>query len=77
VIPRQRFEEFEKFYTMEVLRNPWYRYGQAFMNYFPDIEMSFNNYNMSYSSHELWEEPNASKARAMCLEWIDDTIDPR
>jgi len=70
MITQQQFQEFEQFYLMEVLKNPWYRYGQAFMNYFPEVEMSFNNYNLSYSTHQLWEEKNANTARNMCLEWI-------
>jgi hypothetical protein len=70
MITQQQFQEFEQFYLMEVLKNPWYRYGQAFMTYFPEVEMSFNNYNLSYSTHQLWEEKNANTARNMCLEWI-------
>ena len=32
--------EFEKDFTIKVLANPTYRYGQAFLNYFPWVHNS-------------------------------------
>ena len=34
--------EFEKDYTIKVLSNPTYRYGQAFLNYFRWVHESMN-----------------------------------
>ena len=35
--------EFEKDFTLKVLANPTYRYGQAFLNYFPWVGKSMEN----------------------------------
>lgn len=35
--------EFEKDFTHKVLANPNYRYGQAFLNYFPWVYNSMNS----------------------------------
>ena len=34
--------EFEKDFTLKVLANPTYRYGQAFLNYFPWVSKSMD-----------------------------------
>ena len=39
----QEFEEFEKRYLFEVLKNPDYRLGQAFINNYRDISNSIIN----------------------------------
>ncbi len=43
MISKQQYEEFLKDYTIEVLRNPDYRLGQAFLNYFPAVDRLMNN----------------------------------
>lgn len=43
MISKQEYEEFLKNYTVEVLRNPDYRLGQAFLNYFPAVDRNINN----------------------------------
>ena len=35
--------EFEKDFTLKVLANPTYRYGQAFLNYFSWVDDSMRN----------------------------------
>ena len=37
IISKEDFEKFEKKYMLDVIRDPTYRYGQAFMNYFIDL----------------------------------------
>jgi hypothetical protein len=37
-ITMQEFEEFEREFLFEKIKNPWYRLGQAFLNKFPEIE---------------------------------------
>ena len=34
-ISQQQYEEFVKYFTWEYMQNPYYRVGQAFINYFP------------------------------------------
>lgn len=34
IISKEDFKKFEKQYMLDVIRDPTYRYGQAFMNYF-------------------------------------------
>ena len=43
MISKQQYQEFLKDYTIEVLRNPDYRLGQAFLNYFPAVDRLMNN----------------------------------
>lgn len=37
-ISKAEYRAFEQYYIIESLRNPDYRLGQAFINYFPAIE---------------------------------------
>ena len=37
-ISKQEFDEFVKHYHWEYLKNPDYRVGQAFLNYFPTYQ---------------------------------------
>jgi hypothetical protein len=36
-ITPEDWQKFEKHYMMEFMRNPEYRFGQAFLNYFPEL----------------------------------------
>ena len=42
-ITKRQLEEFEKDFTLKVLANPKYRYGQAFLNYFPWVYRNMEN----------------------------------
>jgi hypothetical protein len=60
-ISREEYTEFEKYYIMEILRNPDYRLGQAFINYFPavtrkmtDQESTMLFYIVDNSDAQLW-----------------------
>jgi hypothetical protein len=73
MISQERFKEFEQFYLFEVIKNPDYRYGQAFLNYFHDEEemmMTFNTLQLD-STFNLWEERDLIKARRMCLKYVE------
>ena len=65
----QEFEEFEKQYMFEVLKNPDYRIGQAFYNTFPEIALSMEeDGDLGYSeASRLWNSKNLSEV----LELID------
>jgi hypothetical protein len=69
MITRQEFEEFEKHWLMQVLKTPTYRYGQAFMNYFHNIDTLMLSYDSTYN---LWEDTDIQRARQKCLEYVDD-----
>lgn len=40
IIDKKDFEKSEQQYMLEVIRDPTYRYGQAFMNYFWNLGLS-------------------------------------
>jgi hypothetical protein len=68
-ITMQEFEEFEKQFVFEVLKNPDYRLGQAFYNTFPEIALSMEeDGDIGYSqASRLWN----SKDRDEVLKLID------
>jgi hypothetical protein len=37
-ITREDWDEFKKHYMFEFIRNSDYRFGQAFLNYFPELQ---------------------------------------
>ena len=65
----QEFEEFEKQFMFDVLKNPTYRMGQAFYNSFPKIAVSMEeDGDLGYAqAHRLWN----SKTRDEVLELLD------
>ena len=64
-----QFEEFEKQFVFEVLANPDYRMGQAFLNTFPSISRSMEeDGDIGYMKwQDLWE----ARSRAEVLKLID------
>ena len=71
MVTQLEFEEFERNYIMQLLKNPYYRYGQAFINQFVDeFHMTYNKKPNGYSVHDLWEERDSHKARQIVLDWI-------
>ena len=65
----KQFEDFEKQYMFEVLKNPDYRLGQAFYNTFPEIALSMeDDGDIGYSqANRLWNSKNLGEV----LELID------
>ena len=68
-ITMQEFEEFEKEFLFEKIKNPWYRIGQAFYNSFPKIAVSMEeDGDIGYNqANRLWN----SNRREEVLELID------
>jgi len=67
IIPKEDFEKFEKQYMLDVIRDPTYRYGQAFMNYF------FNS-NKILSNHDdsaLWYTSSKEKAEYLINKYFE------
>ena len=58
----REFEEFEKEFLFEVIANPTYRLGQAFLNKFPEIDSNMEEdgdlgrqqSNMIWNSNDRW-----------------------
>jgi hypothetical protein len=42
-ISKEEYRKFEQHYIMESLRNPDYRLGQAFINYFPTVDRELDD----------------------------------
>jgi hypothetical protein len=62
------FEEFEKQYMFEVLKNPDYRLGQAFSNTFPEIVEALSSGDIGYRQQLwLWE----ARSRDEVLKLVD------
>ena len=69
-ITMQEFEEFEKQYMFEVLKNPDYRIGQAFYNTFPEIALSMeDDGDIGYSeASRLWNSKNLGEVLKL-IDW--------
>ena len=68
-ITMSEYEEFEKRYLFQVLKNPDYRLGQAFYNTFPEIAVSMEeDGDLGYAqANRLWN----TKDRDEVLEILD------
>ena len=65
-ITQEDWEKFKKQYMFEFMRNADYRFGQAFLNYFPELQ----TYLKSTSKGEgieirLWEATTQNEAMAV------------
>ena len=79
-ITEEEFKKFEAHYHWILLRVDTYRYGQAFLNYFPDAEeylKSISNLGTPSDVHVpdldyiLWNEKSYDKAKGMIEEFIE------
>jgi hypothetical protein len=59
--------EFDKQYLMDVIRTPTYRYGQAFLNHFVELDSSLTD----AERMRLWEERDWEVAQKHILyKWV-------
>lgn len=75
MINREDFEEFEVYYTQQLLKNPGLRFGEAFFNYFPELDYISYNPGSSPSgvaTYLIYTESDKDKAREMCLDYVLD-----
>jgi hypothetical protein len=79
-LTKEDFSKFEEYFTFQVIKNPTYRYGQAFLNYFsPDAEayLRTNSHLGGNPGHApsddsiLWELKSASEAELFIRERIE------
>ena len=60
IISKEDFEKFKKQYMLDVIRDPTYRYGQAFMNYFKIT--TFGSMPKEDTESALWYTSSKEKA---------------
>lgn len=72
-ITKQQYEEFLKHLVWTRLKAPDYRFGQAFLNYFPKIReiMERDGDLGSQSTAHLFYEEWEPTARMRCESWIE------
>lgn len=73
VITKDQFREFEKHYVTEVLKNPDYRYGQAFLNYFLPLShiLLKSGIEGENDDQRLWNCNNKTEALAIIKKWVE------
>jgi len=64
MITRKQYQEFMEHYAWQLLKSPDYRIGQAFINYFPELDKLLN-------SVELYYETDNRRAMAVISNWVD------
>lgn len=72
-ITENEYAGFLEHYTWEKLKNPDYRIGQAFLNYFPDVGKFYNSQGGEGQDEEyrLWNERSVSQAQKIIDRWRD------
>lgn len=72
MINKEDFDEFDRWFTAQVLVNPKARYGEEFMKYFPEIaSLSYNpSSSDGISTWHIYTEANKDLARDLCLRFV-------
>lgn len=70
-ITENEYAKFLEHYTWEKLKNPDYRIGQAFLNYFPDVSKFYISQGSEGQDEEyrLWNEWNVTRAQEIIDLW--------
>jgi len=73
-VSRERYTEFIKHYTWQLLKTPDYRLGQAFINYFNEVDrmMSEDGDLGKQDAVMLYYETDNKRAQEMIDRWISD-----
>jgi hypothetical protein len=74
VISKEKYREFEQHWIIEFMRNPHYRLGQAFLNYFPEIGNHYlNDGDLGHNEeHRLWNTKDLKEANSIIQKWINE-----
>ena len=73
MINREDFDEFDRWFTAQVLTNPKARYGEGFLKYFPEIgSLSYNSGLNEISTWHIYTEQDKERARDLCLRYVLD-----
>ena len=78
-ITEKEYQEFQVEYTMTVLKVPTYRFGQAFLCYFPDAmaylrsnsHLGGNPGHARYLDDILWDEKSYKISKSMIEDYIE------
>ena len=72
-ITQEQYQEFLKHLAWQRLQSPDYRFGQAFLNYFPEISknMRRDGDNGTLDEMNLFYEINDLVAQEFIAKWID------
>ena len=72
-ITQEQYQEFLKHLAWQRLQSPDYRFGQAFLNYFPEISrnMRRDGDNGTLDEMNLFYEINDLVAQAIISKWVD------
>ena len=72
-ITKSQYEEFLKHLVWQRLQSPDYRFGQAFLNYFPEIRkiMEDDGDHGHQGSYVLFYEEWEPTARMKCETWVE------
>jgi len=71
-ISQAQYQEFLKHLAWQRLKTPDYRFGQAFLNYFPEISRAIreSSENGSQAEYVLFNEEWEPTARMRCEQWV-------
>ena len=72
-IPKERWQEFQEHYAWQLLKSPDYRLGQAFLNYFNEVDKIMNEDGDlgRNDSVALYYESDNGRAMDIIIRWLD------
>ena len=72
-ISKERWAEFEEHYAWQLLKSPDYRLGQAFLNYFNEVDkiMQDDGDLGQQDSVRLYYETDNAMAQRLIDQWLD------
>jgi hypothetical protein len=73
MISREEWTSFLEAYTWQLLKSPDYRLGQAFLNYYIEINRTLKNdgYLGQQLATQLYNKTDPIQARAIIGQWIE------
>ena len=74
VISKEQYKEFEQHWIMEYMRNPDYRLGQAFLNYFTEIGKIYldGGDHGANEEYRLWNTKDSKEANTIIQKWLNE-----
>lgn len=72
-ISKEQYKEFLEHYAWQLLKSPDYRLGQAFINYFSEVDKIMNEDGDmgKRDSVELYYETDNTRAQTIINRWLD------
>jgi hypothetical protein len=63
------YKQFQEHYAWTLLKNPSYRLGQAFLNYFPRISLAVQQTEGTVAEFRFYNETNNQQAQQKIDQW--------